>query len=316
MTPRALVTATLLTSLALTACGPMAGDSLTSVLPDQRVLINLPTEGDAAKDENDREWSEAYLFTARVTDDVNGLIGGVLLLVDAVTDLPPTYVDETQQHAVWGPYSDALDPVETSLFVQYMPEDDTHHWGFVQKAKNVDDAEEIVVIQGLVNAGATQEVSSGAFTIDFDAMSALDPNTRGSGLFMSEYDIREDGVDATAAYEGVQDGAQTIDAAYVYSQLEDGSGHMDLAWLADALGGDDEELALVRSRWLGDGQGRSDSYLTGGDLGEAGATGVECWGDTFAPVYQANSWEGELSGEEAACAFDAPEFSDEGEHER
>ena len=65
-------------------------------LLDERVLINMPTQSASAKaaGEDEREWSEAYLFTAQITDDVNGLIGGVLGLASTIVEYPPTTVGE------------------------------------------------------------------------------------------------------------------------------------------------------------------------------------------------------------------------------
>ncbi|MCB9762337.1 MAG: hypothetical protein H6739_21245 [Alphaproteobacteria bacterium] len=302
---------TMTLGLGLVACVPQDA-GLSSVLPDDRILINLPTDSASAKDLSDEQWSPAYLFTAKVTDDVNSLIGGVLVLVDVITDLPPSYVDGDTNHALWGPYADALDPVETSLFVQHDVEADTYTWAFVQRPKNNPEAEQVTVIAGEVDAGATEEVSAGRFAIDFTAMHELDPNQTATGVFYSEYDIGEDGVAATAAFEAFADGDEDIDALYAYDQRFGGEGSMDLGWLADATGNGEEELHVVRSRWLADGQGRADIILTQGQLGDEAATASECWNDQFAPVYRVHDWLGVEEGEVAECAFAEPEYNEEG----
>ncbi|MCB9746076.1 MAG: hypothetical protein H6740_26105 [Alphaproteobacteria bacterium] len=293
----------------LLACAPGAGAGLSQVLPDDRVLINLPTESAAAKALEDEQWSPMYLFTASVTEDVNGLIGGVLGLVRVITLLPPSDVDGDTNHAMWGPHADALDPVETSLHVVYEPDTDEYDWYFTQRPKNDPEAEAVVVVAGEVDAGATADISSGRFVVDFTTIHELDPTEHATGVFASEYDLREDGVSATAAFEAYNDGDEDIDAIYVYDQTHQGEGSMDLAWLDDAFGDGQEEVHFVRSRWLADGQGRSDAALTGGALGDEVAFASECWGDRFNPVYRSVSWGGE-EGEVEDCAYAEASYPD------
>ncbi len=316
MQPNTLKSLALIPLLALSACtvsGP--GDRFREVLPDDRVLINLPTQ-DAAKDAADGEWSEYYLFTAKVTDDVNGLIGFTLVLVDTITKLEPAQVDEEEQSAVWGPYSDALDPVETLLWVDYDAEADTYAWAFQQKPKGSEDDAYVTVVAGVVDEGATHEVHSGRFAIDFTTMQELDPNVGLSGVFYSDYDVQEAGVVATAAFEAVDDrDEETVDALYAYDQTFSGEGAMDLAWLADATGNGQEETHIVRSRWTNRGEGRSDAYLTGGQLGEIAGTVSECWDGRFNAVYRIEQFLGQTDeeGDLGACAWDQAEWSEDAE---
>lgn len=290
----------LLTANGLVACAPGA-DALTRVLPDERILINLPTEGASAKD-GDRAWSEYYLFTAQVTDDVNGLIGGVLGTVHAVAQSRPTWLDDTHAAAMWGPYADALDPAEVRLYVTYDGETDTHAWSVTMKAKNDEAAVEVPVIEGLVDPGASEDDSSGAFHIDFSAVSELNPNERASGIFSSTYDVDPEGVAATATFDGFTEGGDVVDAVYAYDQIHGGEGSMDLGWIANIDTGAEENFSM-HARWLADGQGRGDARVTGGDLGEAVATASECWDDLFAPVFRAESWSGLVEGDAALCAY-------------
>lgn len=305
MTRARLPAAIALLSLTATACiGGAPGDDLAQVLPDDRLLINMPTGDMAAKE--DREWSEFYLLTAQVTDDVNGLIAVVLVMVDTVTEYPASAVADDGNSATWGPWSDALDPVETALHVVYAPDTDTYTWSFVSKPKGADDEAYVSVIAGEVDAGATDSVHSGRFWIDFDAIHELDPNHAATGRFGSEYAVDESGVAAIALFEQFADGGETVDAAYAYQQIHGGEGAMDLAWVG-ATGADGQDQAfLVRSRWLADGQGRSDAVVA--EEGEGAGALSECWDATFAPVYQANSWEGEVYGDASACAYDAAEY--------
>ncbi|MCB9745718.1 MAG: hypothetical protein H6740_24300 [Alphaproteobacteria bacterium] len=303
-----LTLAAALLAPALLACAP-ADRGLASVLPDERVLINLPTEQAGAKALEDEQWSPMYLFTASVTEDVNGLIGGVLGLVRVITLLPPSYVDGDTNHAMWGPYADALDPVETSLHVVHDPDTDVYTWTFTQRPKNDPEAAAVPVVIGEVDAGATSEASSGRFVVDFTAIHEMDPTEEATGVFASEYDLDADGVSATAAFEAFNDGDADVDAIYVYDQTHGGEGSMDLAWYDDIMDDGQEELHFVRSRWMPDGQGRSDAAITGGQLGDEVAYASECWGDRFNPVYRSHSWWGE-EGEVGECAYAEASYPD------
>ncbi len=313
-----LKTFALLGLIPLSGCSLPSDADFSDVLPDDRILVNLPMTDTMAKDAADGAWSEYYLLTVGVTRDVNALIGLTLTLVDYVTQLEPSAVNGDENHAVWGPYSDALDPVETLLRVQYHPADDTYSWAFQQKPRGADDSEYVTVIAGEIDEGATRELSSGRFAIDFEQMHQLDPNVGLGGLFYSEYAIEEAGVQATAAFEAVDDGdPDTVDAVYAYEQTHGGDGAMDVAWLGDATGNGEEEAHVVRSRWTRQGEGRSDAYLTGGQLGDAAGTVSECWDANFNAVYRVEAfaplgWE-DASGDLSLCAWAEPEWSPEAE---
>jgi hypothetical protein len=297
----------------LTACslgGP--GAELASVLPDERIQINMKVDSDLAKDAADGEWSEAYLFTAQVTDDVNAMIAFPLILVEVITQTRPSEVSEDGSMAIWGPYGDALDPTDTLLTVEHDLELDTYTWAFTQKPKGADDSEYVPIIVGEVDAGATDEVHSGRFTVDFTAADLLDPNVVATGTFSSDYDVREDGVTASATYQDfLMDGAfEPIDAMYIYDQTPEGAGVMDLGWLDDVNGDGEDDSWVVRSRWTEEGAGRSDSLIAAG--GEALVyMASECWDGSFNAVYSENSWAGEVGGDAGACAFEEASYPEE-----
>ncbi|RME24709.1 MAG: hypothetical protein D6798_10565 [Deltaproteobacteria bacterium] len=313
-------TLSLATLLALSACviddGSTAGetdlDSLIEVLPDDRVLVNMPTDDDSTTARAELgEWSEFYLVTADATDSVNGLIGSVLRTVDAIVHSPPTSFDRAAMAATWGPFSDTLDPVDTMLYVERDADTGLTTWVFLQKSKGVDDAEWIPVIAGEVDPGATRIASSGRFVIDFTQMHELDPTTDQLGVFWSEYDIAPDLVSATAAVDEWQNlviDDQPTAAAYVYAQTPDGDGHMDLAWEDDYLGDGEMDVYVLRSRWDATGAGRGDAVLAEGGDELVGAV-TECWDDSFALVYRADTWEGSV-GEVHDCVYTEPDYAE------
>ncbi len=306
--------------LALTACavdgssttGDDDLDALVQVLPDDRVLVNMPTDDSSAEARAELgEWSEFYLATADATDNVNSLIRSVLRTVDAVVHTPPSAFDREAQAAAWGPFSDTLDPVDTMLYVERDSDSGQYTWVFVQKSKGVDDAEYIPVIAGEVDAGATRTDSTGRFVIDFTQMHELDPTTDQLGVFWSEYDIAPDLVSATAAVDEWQNlliDDQPNQAAYAYAQTPEGDGHMDLAWQGDYLGDGVLDVYVLRSRWDATGAGRGDAVLAEGGEELAGAA-TECWDDSFSLVYRVDTWEGSV-GEVHDCVFTEPDYAE------
>lgn len=299
------------------ACGPVqTPDAYRDVLPDDRVLVNLRTDG--AEGARTGEWSEAYTLTAEVTQSVNGTAGFVLGLVDTVTDFPPTWSDDAQTTALWGPWDGgALDPVASQLWVA-QDEAGAYTWALQQRPKNDDDAEWVTVVAGQVDAGATAEASRGAFAIDWSAAHALNPTVDpAQGLFYLEYDIGASGVTAEAAFENfLDDNGNPANAVYAYEQVYEGDGKMDLAIESD-MDGDlsAKEVLVVRSRWLASGAGRGDAYALGGNFGDFVGTLSDCWGTDFNTSYWVDNFSakgGFEEGDAATCVFAAPEYDDEG----
>lgn len=304
MRPSHLLAPALIAGLTLTACDTSLRGEFDRVLPDDRVLINLPT--DDASSARVGGWSEFYVLTADVTKSVNGLAGYVLVLVDTITDYPASSISDDGNTATWGPFADALDPVETQLWVTHEA-DDSWSWGFDQRPKNDEAAEWVNVVAGEVDAGATEAASRGRFSVDWTAMQSMNPTVHAVGTFAVDYDIGASGVSGTAMFDEVLFDGQTevLDALYAYEQVYGGSGAMDLVVQADAedTATDAKETLVIRSRWESTGTGRSDAYLSGGDLGELTATASECWDLMFQSVYYIDNYTPIEEGEIASCAF-------------
>ena len=106
--------------------------------------------------------------------------------------------------------------------------------------------------------------------------------------------------------EGVDDLDNPASFDYFYDENEDGSG--DFQFAIDANFEDSEtpanESALIRSRWLATGAGRSDAMLSGGDLADVEVSASECWDETFRRVYYSDSAEWQpTEGDASECAF-------------
>lgn len=293
----------LLAAFALVTAGcPLGKSPLTEVLPDDRIQINLPLASSLSK-ADDKNWATFYLFTADVTEEVNTLIAIPLYWLDTITTrYPPSYVDSAQNEATWGPWDDGpLDPALTQLQVQHDTTTDIYTWNLDRWAKEstVDDA--TAVVAGEVDPGATRDVSSGRFSIDFTANHAIDPTDEGTGLFYVDYDIMEDGVAATATFEDF--GPDVLDASYAYEQVFEGSGSMTLSVGLDVNGNGVMETLYIHSRWEADGSGRADVIVAGGDLADTQAQASECWSTSFERSWYTDNYSGLTEGDEATCVY-------------
>ena len=173
----------LLSLIACFASSPYGED----VIPlEEDVRINLPTDPAAAKTatDADAEWATFYVMTRNVTEDVNGMITFVLGTVGFVVTLRPTWVDEEEQTALWGPYSDSgLDPVETGLFVTRNA-DASYTWTLFQEPPGSDPLVDAVpIVVGEVDAGSRRHDAAGRFVVDFDTAASLDPAVNRVGAF-------------------------------------------------------------------------------------------------------------------------------------
>lgn len=282
------------------------------VLPlEEQLRINLPTDPAAAKtaSDPDAEWAEFYVVTRNVTESVNGMVAFVLGTVGAVTLLRPTWVDDAQSTAMWGPYSDSgLDPVETGLLVT-RNDDATTSWFLFQIPNGGSvDTDRVDIVSGLVDAGSTRKDASGTFFLDFTTAASMDPSVNLVGTWNVDYTYDAEGVAGVVVADdyGLRGGGR-IDAQYAYQEDYAGAGSMDLAWQDDFDGDAGPDDAAMRSRWQADGQGRSDARITTAQHGEVTAT--ECWGTTFSRVYWADSVGLQPNeGDATACAFEATEY--------
>ncbi len=293
-------------------------DSYRSVLPDDRVKVQLDTDYSGSRDLG--QLADAYVQTAQITNDVNGFIGGVLDHVDNATDYPPAWTSTEEATAVWGPYGDDTDPSEVALMVGYDEATDIYTWVIALRERGSiewDDFEPFVV--GQVEENATEEDSNGWFYLDFDVVAAHGMGDGAQGRFVTEYDVNPDGsAEAAAGFEDFvpQGEDQAINAFYKYSNAADGSGAMDLVYEGDVDGDPTsaKETHAVRTRWMADGSGRGDAGVGGGDLGDFVGWQSECWGagPDFGRTFYANNWDMEsIEGDREACVFTDEDFSDD-----
>jgi len=298
-----------------TETGPDEAQAMAELIPQEDSLrINLPAASSSPTAKSSGDWAHFYVMTRQVTEKVNGLIGWTLGITHHVTTTyPPTWSDQEEGLAIWGPWSDSgLDPVETGVWMR-LEDDGSHSWAIFQVPKGGTIEEDAVpVIAGVVDPGSTVEEGTGVFAIDFTTAAELDPAVDAHGVFYVEYAHDPGGVDAVAAFEGYGEGDDAlIHALYAYSQDAAGAGEMDLAWLQDIDESGTDEILGVKTRWEATGEGRSDAVVTEGDIDET-VTASECWGSDFQTAFWTDSIGfGEAVGAESDCAFGSAEYPSE-----
>jgi hypothetical protein len=292
------------TSLSLLALSSTVGcatpaDEFRDVLPDDRLVID--DGGFAMLARGAGEPSDYATLTHDVIADLNGGIEDVIGLVELITTFPATWSGRDDE-ALWGPWED--DGTSGQLWV-HGTKAEGYTWA-IEIRPTHDKGDWTPVLAGQVDSGATKDASTGRFAIDFTAIASAEAGDGELGALTTEYALRPDGAEATIALgEFSDDGSVPADGAVHYDHTKGQGGLMDLALEADVNdpANGTLEVVIVRSRWIGDGQGRADAYLTGGDLGELTYTETDCWDSTQTTVFFENNFELLTSGDPSSCVF-------------
>lgn len=268
----------------------------------------------------DGPWSYWYGFTRHVRSGVNKVTAAVLGSVWLIVHTQPTSVSSSE--AIWGPYTDALEPVTYRLRVTRIAAKTYEYRLEGRPRTSADDADYVAVLFGTGFGRGHESHGDGSFTIDIDAARSLDPfavDAKDSGKVTITHDL------PPTITQNLFIGARTVKADVLPSSSEqafsvastteeDGSGTLAVSAKADAddSGGAALEDVSVKSRWATTGAGRSDITISGGDLptelGTVKAT--ECWSESFQSVYvgySANVTWAEAEGSESACVFASAE---------
>jgi hypothetical protein len=288
----------------LSACGLDLQNELGKAVPDKEaVTINAPEGNGSALTSADAdlgEWSEYYVVTRKITRGVNGGVVGMLTLVKWITLQPATSCDDDS--CTWGPGSDTLDPAEYRLVVTKIDEGQ-YEYALQGRPKGSEDVDENYLDLITGTSDITSEINHGlgTMTVDIDNGVELDPTACGTGKIETMYDttvepqylaVEFDNFRACEEDNAVDEEAPAA-ASYYYSRYEDGSGNFQFLAVGDVHDGAvqpavDETFA-IRSRWNGQGEGRSDVEISGGDLlahdGLEAVIAAECWDAGFKLTY-------------------------------
>jgi hypothetical protein len=292
--------------LAASACTTPATEH-RSVLPDDRLLIDGFDDGALARGLG--ETSDYYTLTRQVTHEINGGVGEVLGLIDAITAFDPTWTDETST-ALWGPWLD--DGLYGRLWVA-KDEAGAYGWAIELRPETSTEDDWVGVLTGQVEAGADELHSEGWFVMDLTAIEGAGAGDGTTGTVACEYELFEDGATARVAFgEIAEDGGVPEDGAYKFEHTRGEGGLMDVAVTGDISepANGTSELLIVRSRWTGDGAGRADATVTGGDLGPLVYTETDCWDQGHKTVFFENNFELLTEGDASRCAFAEASFNE------
>jgi len=293
-------------TLSLVACikqdeGPK---DIDRALPTaDQVSIKLPETTARLIDQQDAVGQLAtwYVATRDVTRTFNGGSAWVLVLLHAIVQFPVTSVHGDT--FTWGPWSQALDPAEYKLDVRAVG-DGTFAYQLSGRSKTQANAQFEVVIDGTADPRAGDQKGSGQFLIDFDAGRRVNPidASDAKGSVDVKYDLAQRHLDLTIM--STDAAGQPVSADYAYNQATDGGGDMVFDVNSNIDSKPANETVTLRSRWLGNGSGRADARIAGGDLGSFQATASECWNTMFGRVFYTDSGNfAPTEGAEAACAF-------------
>jgi hypothetical protein len=301
-------TVALVVPAASSATATTGAVSAASVTVKQGALL-----GQTAKD---------YVLTATLAYVVNTATVAVLGLVKAVTDYPPTSVENDT--GVWGPFTDPLSANTYRLtVVKQAPH--VFAWKLDGKGKTADDSAFVTILSGVhtraldANGAVLPGFGSGNFVIDWDAADTLPQHDQNVGQMAFTYSRTSPTATVTNAvtFTNIYDNCdpsncsthgQIFDALYAYTATPGNGGDLEYGATENfvATTTANETLSL-HSRWMETGAGRTDIQLTGGDVGTAVDTSSECWDSNFDSVYSAASYDPNDAsvdwGAESSCAF-------------
>ncbi len=246
-----------------------------------------------------------YLMTYEVTRNINGTVYGILSVIGDLVNYPPTtYGDDW---AVWGPFTPALSPNSFMLVVE-RETDELYNYGvFLRPRASASDEDFVMVLGGQSQPSDTRYRGTGQFTLDWSALSSLDPLEHNEGLMHVEYhhqDLQWRSVDVMFSefYDADDDEAVPTDALYRYLENGDTSGDFQFAYESDVHGDgarDEKELVQVRSRWSAGGAGRADVIIASPEIqadlwdyvgiDQSYVELSECWNDGFERIYYEES---------------------------
>jgi hypothetical protein len=263
-------------------------------------------------------YAKWYGFTRVVRGGVNLVTWAVLGSVWAIVHTEPSSVQDGE--AIWGPYTDALEPVTYRFRVTRVAEAEYDYALEGRPKASRSDGDYRTVLAGHGYGKRHSDHGEGDFTIDLDVARELDrfAHQNDSGTVHIVHHLPHDAGQGGGALprsilaEVTPDPAINPESFTVTSNAEvDGTGSLHVDANADVDDSKTTQLEdiVIDSRWRAEGAGRADIAIAGGDIpAEPGVvTAVECWGADFMRSYYADSLGIEPSeGEISACVYDAP----------
>ena len=325
------ISAVLATAALGSACG--ANDLRLAVPGKGDVTLNVPGADDEGQALRVGATSELYVTTADLARGINGGVGLVFDLSERIINLPPTDTDG-DTYAVWGPSEPRGLERNAFRFTVNKIDEAQFDYRLEARAKDATEESDFVIVWEGTSFPAGDGRGHGTLDIHWGALRSIDDSSCLIGDLAVDYATDESprrlDVAFIEAADGCRDETPTT-ANYHYEENDDASGLLDYAFqknLHDTAEDKPlEEVFTVRSRWLADGQGRSDVQLSGGEIPGDLSTNipdttattadiVECWDASFNVVHTDTSpteLEPHLGhaeeGDAALCAFTDASFA-------
>jgi hypothetical protein len=293
--PRRSLLAALL--LALGACGNYSNEDLefmNAVPARDDLTASIPPKPISTGNE-----AELSAQTHDAVRGFNGMLDGVLALVEAVRSYEPTSRGRDEQKRetrTWGPIP-ATDDATGALngwewrFVMARETTPSTVFDYRLELRPLGDPDAVwtAFIAGGFDAAVGVRRGNGHFLVDFKSLRELgypfkdeDRNLNSVALtyttatFPIQVSMMMAAVDGTTA---------TVD----YAAQDDGSGSLTFTLIGDLIDLTPAiETLAITSRWLPSGAGRSDLVVQSGD--GAGLRRTQCWNDSFVATYENKAW--------------------------
>jgi len=268
---------------------------------------------DAGAAPTDAPYATFYAFTRQVRDGVNKITAGVLGTVWFIVHTTPTTKGNGQ--AVWGPYTDSLEPATWRFRVTRAGD---HEYDYVLEGRpkeSSSDQDYKTVLSGFGYSKQDPKHGDGQFMVDLDAARALDPvaHPDESGTVTVIHDLPPTVTEVWAPLP--REIQVTLAPSVTHEHLdivsvarEDNTGVIIIDGAADVDASKTTALedVTVASQWNSAGAGRSDVTLAGGDVpaSVSPVTLVECWDTRFKQsYYKDTAGIAAQAGDINACAF-------------
>jgi hypothetical protein len=263
-------------------------------------------------------YAKWYGFTRVVRGGVNLVTGAVLASAWAIVRTEPSSIQDGE--AIWGPYTDALEPVTYRFRVTRIADAEYDYALEGRPKTSRSDGDYRTVLIGHGYGKRHSDHGEGDFTIDLSQARELDPfaHQNDSGTVHIVHHLPHDfgqgggALPRSILAEVTPDPALNPESFTVTSSANlDGTGSLQVDAHADVDDSKSTQLEdiAIDSRWRADGAGRADIAIAGGDIpeGTGVVSAVECWGADFMRSYYADSLGIEpVEGEASACVYEAP----------
>jgi len=289
-------------SVALSGPDAVSPSSTAAAAQTRRSLGTSPTT----------QYAKWYGFTREMRAGVNQVTAGVLGGVWTILHLPPSTLGKDR--AIWGPYTDELEPASYRFRITRVAADEYDYALDGRPKASTNDADFRSLLTGHGYGKPHASHGKGGFLIDLDVAKSLDPlaHQNESGTVRVDYDLPRDFLEKpdflprsiTAKVDPEGDAVYTVESLAQVDHT--GSIHVDAH--VDVADSKDTKLedVVIDSRWNATGAGRADIDLAGGDLpaGTPMVDAVECWGSDFTQSYYNDSVNfSPTVGVEDACVY-------------